>query len=133
MKKVNLYFIWVCLYVLCACLGLIPNPKGALHIFMTVLSILFFLPPLLLLLDAQRSEDKKTILFLRKLSIASLGLTVLLLIANIATFMASEVLGDLLYYTLVFVSVPMVCSGHYSLSLFLWAYLLFSTWKKKVN
>lgn len=133
MKKTTFYSIWAGLYVLCGGLSLIPAPAGALRVVMTLLSLLFFLPPLFLLLDARRSGDAKTMKLLRLLSILSLSLTFLLLIANIAAVLAPQVLGNILYSILIFVSVPMVCSGHYVLSLFLWACLLLCTLLKKTT
>ena len=48
-------------------------------------------------------------------------------VANIAAVNASEKVGLVLYRILNFVSVPMLCSRHYVLSMFLWAFLLFAT------
>lgn len=135
MKNTVLCTIWAGLFVLCAVLGLIPAPTGLLQVLMTCLSVLFFLPPCLLLVQAFRTGDRKTIALLRKLSLLSLGLTLLLLLVNILAVLGSEGLGTVLYYILALVSVPMVCSGHYVLSLFLWACLLVATLsaKKKVS
>lgn len=134
MKNTTLYYIWAGLYLLCGALSLIPTPSGALRVFMTLLSVAFFAPGILLLINARRSGDEKTVKQLRLLSILSLGLTLLLLIFNILSVTGSETLGNVLYYILMLVSVPMVCSGHYVLSLFLWACILVCTLpKKKIN
>ena len=130
MKKATLYYIWAAMAVLCALFGLIPAPSGALAATMTVLSLLFFVPPALLLVEAYKTGDRKTLKRLRLLSGLSLLLTVVLFIANILSMAASEAVGNVLYFLLSIVSVPMVCSGHWVLSLFLWACLLFCTWKK---
>ena len=131
MKKTALFSIWVGLYILCALLGLLPSPKGALQAVMTVLSVLFFLPPALLFFDARKTGDTKTLKLLRLLSAISLGGTVLLFILNILAVIWPEAVGNVLYVLLNFVSTPMVCSGHYALSLFLWACLLLCTLPKK--
>ena len=52
------------------------------------------------------------------------GLTLALLVANFTTALSSEVLGTVVYYVLTIVSAPMICSGHWAMSLFLWACLL---------
>lgn len=131
MKKTALYCIWIGLYILCALLGLLPNPTGALAIVMTVLSLAFFLPPALLFIDARNAGDKKTTKLLRLISGISLGATVLLFIGNICAVAWPEAAGTVLHIILNFVSVPMFCSGHYALSLFLWACLLLCTLTRK--
>ena len=42
----------------------------------------------------------------------------------------SEALGNVLHYILVVVSSPMIASGHWALSLFLWACLLMVSLKQ---
>ena len=120
MSKKNLFALWGGLFVLCAGLGMIPEPRGGLKALMTVLSLVFFLPPALLL----RQRDRQTLKILRNFAIASLGLTVLGLMANFMSLMAPEAVGNVLYGMLVIVSTPMVCSGYWLLSLFCWALLL---------
>lgn len=127
MKNKVLYIMWGLMYLLCAFMGLIVPRSSGQAAAMTVLSVVFFLPPLLLLLHAWRHQQKQVVSTLRWLSIASLGATLLVLLLNILSVNASETVGQLLYGVLVFVSSPMVCSQHYALSLFLWACLLFAT------
>ena len=123
MKPKILFALWAFLFILCAGLGFIPEPEGPLRILCTASSVLSFLPPALLLYDGQ----KDTVRLIRNLSALSLGLTVVLLILNFLTAFGSEVLGQVLYYTLIIVSSPMICSGHWALSLFLWACLLMAS------
>ena len=130
MKNSTLYCIWGGLYALCFGLSLISAPSGVLQVVMTILSIAFFAPPAYLLVKAYREQDTKTLKTVRLLSILSLGLTFLLFLLNILSMAGSETLGNILYYILVFLSVPMVCCGSYALSLFLWACVLFSTFFK---
>ena len=127
MKKRILYIAWGILYALCAGLGHITQPTDAQSVALTLLSLVFFVPGAILLADALRSSDRKTLLVLRWISGASLGLTLLMLVANVFSVLGSEVLGAVLYELLIFVSVPMVCSQHWVLSLFLWACLFFAT------
>lgn len=124
MSKKFLFPLWGCLFILCAGCGFIPEPAGLLGALLTGLSLLFFLPPALLLYGSQKSGDKDVPKLIRNLSALSLGLTLVLLIGNFFTAFAPEFAGDVLYYTLVTVSSPMICSGHWALSLFLWACLL---------
>jgi hypothetical protein len=127
MKKRILYIVWGLLYALCAGLGHVSQPGDVQSIAMTLISLLFFVPPAILLIDALRSDDRKTLLQLRLISIVSLVLTFILLILNVGSMLASEIWGTVLHEMLIFVSVPMICSRYWILSLFLWALLLFIT------
>ena len=62
-----------------------------------------------------------------RLSALSLGLTLLALILNLLSALGSATLGNVLYGILIVVSSPMVCSGFWALSLFLWACLLLTS------
>lgn len=127
MKKIILYGIWLVLYALCASLSHIAEPAGAQAAAMTLISLLFFVPGVLLLIDGLRNNDAKTLAQLRWISGASLGLTLVLLVVNILSVMNSKTAGNVLNEILIFVSVPMVSSQHWLLSMFLWALLLFTT------
>lgn len=127
MKKTILYCIWAFFYLLCGFISNIRITTDAQSAALTILSLIFFIPGGILLVDALRGGDKKTLKILRWISGLSLGLTLVTIIANIASVNATEAVGNVLHQVLIFVSVPMVCSQHYVLSLFLWACLLFAT------
>ena len=124
MNKKVLTILWGGLFIVCAGLGFIPEPEKSLQVAMTALSLLFFLPPALLLYGAGKKQDRDTVLLIRNLAALSLGLTMVLLILNFLTVLSSETLGMILHYVLTVVSCPMICSGRWVLSLFLWACLL---------
>ena len=126
MNKKTLLVLWGVLFVLCAGLGFIPEPQGFLKGLMTALAVLFFLPPAWLLYRG----DRETVLLIRNLSALSLGVTLVTLILNFVLAVSSEFLGNVLHYVLVVVSAPMICSGYWVLSLFLWACLLMASLKK---
>ena len=130
MNQKILSALWGGLFIVCAGLGFIPEPEGSLQILLTVLSLLFFLPPALLLYHAVRKQDKASIQLIRNLAGLSLVLTVVLLILNFLTGFTSEILGQILHYVLTIVSCPMICSGHWVMSLFLWACLLTASQKQ---
>ena len=130
MKNQYLFALWGALFILCAGLGFIPEPAGALRILLTGLSVLFFLPPAVLVWKGYRKQNRRQLALVRDLSIVSLSLSVLLLIANFLSAFHSELLGNILHGVLVVVSSPMICSGHWALSLFLWACLLIGSLKK---
>ena len=127
MKSQFLYALWGALFILCAGLGFIPEPAGVLRVLLTGLSILFFLPPAVLVWNGRWEKDRQTLMLVRNLSIVSLGLSVGLIIANFLMAFRSELLGDILHGVLVVVSSPMICSGHWAMSLFFWACLLISS------
>ena len=124
MNKKVMFALWGGFFILCAGLGFIPEPAGFLKGLMTVLAVVFFLPGGLLLADAKRKRDRRMAALIRNLSAASLGLTLLTLVANFLSLGAGDAVGDGLYAVLVIVSSPMICSGYWLLSLFLWACLL---------
>ena len=49
MKKSTLLLIWGILYIICAGLGFIPEPQGMVRAMLFLVSLLFFLPPAVLL------------------------------------------------------------------------------------
>ncbi|MBR2407155.1 MAG: hypothetical protein IKB04_08995 [Clostridia bacterium] len=135
MKKTFLYWLWGFFYLLCAFISNVQSPTEAQSAALTCLSIFFFIPPGILLFDALKKKEEKTLSLLRRLSILSLTLTAAALMANIAAVNAGDTWGTVLHQVLIFASVPMVCSQHYVLSMFLWGCLLFATmpklWQKK--
>ena len=132
MKKWILYGIWGCLYVLCAVSGfLVTDPSSRQQWALFLLSLLFFAPPALLLVDAYRFKEQKTFLLLRWISGLSLALTLVLLVTNLLSALGSEALGTAVYHILVLVSVPMICSQRWFFILFLWACVFFATLGQK--
>jgi hypothetical protein len=124
MKPKNLFALWGGLFVLCAALGFVNTASTALQVLMTVLSIAFFLPGALLLRLSKETGNREIALLVRNLSAASLILTAVLLIANFLSVFAPKLLGDILHGMLIVVSAPMICSGYWALSMFLWACLM---------
>lgn len=124
MKPKTLFALWGGLFVLCAALGFVNTASTALQVLMTVLSIAFFLPGALLLRLSKETGNREIALLVRNLSAASLILTAVLLIANFLSALAPKLLGDILHSMLIVVSAPMICSGYWALSMFLWAFLM---------
>ena len=130
MNKKVITALWGGLFIVCAGLGFIPEPEGTIRILLTILSLLFFLPPAWLLYDAGKRQDKAGLQLIRNLSALSLGLTLGLLILNFLVAFGAEAAGTMLYVMLVIVSSPMVCSGYWALSLFFWACLLMASLRR---
>ncbi len=124
MKRQKLYLCWGGCFALCAGLGCIPNPEGLLKAVMVLLSVLFFLPPTLLLVRGIREKNRSEVLLIRRIALLSLGVTLALLVANVLTARGAKAVGDFFYYLLVILSAPMVCGQYWVLSLFLWGCLL---------
>lgn len=127
MNVTTLYALWGGMFIVCAGLGFIPDPTGPVRGLLTAVSLAFFVPPALILRRSARTADPVPAKLVRNLSALSLALTLVLLVLNFLSALRSETLGDLLYWILVIVSSPMVCSGYWALSLFLWACLLMSS------
>ena len=128
MTRKMLFALWGGLFILCAGLGFIPgfseNVGAGGRGVLTALSVLFFVPPALLLYTAAKGKDLRTLKLVRGFAAVSLGLTLLTLILNVLSAMGTVALGNVLFGVLIVVSCPMVCSGYWALSLFLWACLL---------
>ena len=125
MNKTSYFALWAGLFILCAGLGFIPEPQGALKWLLVALSVGFFVPPFLLVDRAGKENDRMALELTRNLAAVSLLLTVAAIIANFFTVMGSDALGNALYAVLVIVSTPMICGQYWVLSLFLWACLLY--------
>lgn len=129
-QKKILYIVWAVLY--CACFGFsfVTNPTPGEKAFLIGLSVVFFIPPFWLWFLARKENHRKTIKILRWISICSLALTLLLIIANIVSVLGSPLLGRVLHILLRLVSVPLETSHTWALSLYFWAILMVLTLPK---
>lgn len=126
MNKKALFALWGGFYALCAGLGFIPAPEGAVKILLVVLAAGSFIPPLMLVYGYNTKKDRQTLLLIRNLSALWLVLTTLLIVLNFMSATAPTNLGNLLYSVLVIVSSPMICGQYWVMSLFGWAYVMFA-------
>lgn len=124
MKKILLYIVWGCMAALCIGLGTLEATELLLQIPLTVLAVMFFVPGGILLYDAITEHDRKEVLRIRWISIVSLSLTLVTMIAFILTAAVGAAAADILYDILILVSCPMICGQYWLISLFLWACLL---------
>lgn len=130
MKKSTLLLIWGILYIICAGLGFIPEPQGMVRAMLFLVSLLFFLPPAVLLYRGKTQGDRDAVRLVRWSSAASLGLMLIGLCGNILAALGGDELGDIMHILLGLVSAPMFCSNFWVMPLFLWAVLLISSFKK---
>lgn len=124
MKKKILTGLWLFLFILCSSLGFIRDATGIGKYLLWFLSVIFFLPGAILLYDAYRQKDRKVILWIRGISITSLLLTMIFLVASIASFNSAQAVGDTLEAILTVVGCPIMSSPFWFVSLFLWACLM---------
>ena len=124
MTKRMLYTIWGALFVLCAGLGFIPAPKGTAYWCLFFLSLIFFVPPTILLTKAIKGGDRREVKRIFWICIASLVATVVTLALNFLSVYTTEAAGIAIHYVLIVVSTPMICGRIWVASLFLWGCLL---------
>ena len=135
MKKLSykmLYIAWAILFALTAMLGfLFPEAEGApARIALLVTAAVFFLPPGLILRKSRKEGKRFHGWLIGFLSMASIVLTVVLLVLNLMSPLWEARVGIALNAALVIVSAPMVCSNFYALPLFLWGVLLVASFRK---
>ena len=127
-----LSFSWAGLFALCAWLGTVQPVNAVAKISLSLIAILFFVPGALLLYNGLTENNRRLVLTVRYISLASLVLTTLSFILTI--MLVSKAVGAFLisYYVLLLVSSPLFC-GRYVLwlILFLWAFLLIASFYKK--
>lgn len=125
--------VWGALYILCAALGFVTNATGGLKFALVLLSVLCFLPGAMLLAEGYRKGNRKTVMAVRWICLASLVLTVVLLVVFfLCAAFASEAVVDAVFVLLSLFSTPMMCAQYWVLSLFLWGCLLSATFLKKL-
>ena len=136
MKKLTykaLYIAWAAMFLLTAVLGLaFPAVEaGALRWMLTALSVLFFLPPWLVVVKAKSEAHPWHLRMVRTLGLLSVVLTLLMLCLNLRSVGLGEFAGMALNAALTVISAPLVCSNFFALPLFLWGMLIMGTFGKK--
>ena len=130
MKEKLLYLNWVCLYVMCVGFGTIVQRSVAGHIILMLLSLIFFVPGIILVYDGLKNGNKKMLRRVRIISLTSLFLTLSTIILNILLVRASEAVGNALNDILIVVSAPMFCCYWRGIGPFLWACLFISSFPR---
>lgn len=130
MKQKYYWISWLCLYVVCLLAGFITNASGFGKVLLIIISLGFFVPGGLLLYDALRRQNRKTLLRIRIISLSVLALTVLFFIANLLSVFSSDTVGTVLHYILAIVSVPLFAIQYWLAGLFLWSCLFIGTFLK---
>ena len=130
MKKYKVsvtYGVWIAMYILAVLLSLANHVQGAGLILMQIYSVVFFIPGAILAVGGLKARDLRQLKRLRIISALSLGLTLVLLVANFLSVGGSAQLGRILNSFLILVSAPMLICFNWAISLFLWACLLMVT------
>ena len=126
-KEAVLYGIWAAMYVAAVLLSLVNHAQGVGLVLIQIYSVAFFIPGAILAVKALKEKNKTQLKRLRVISILSLALTVVLLVANFLSVGGSAQLGRILNSFLILVSAPMLICFNWAVSLFLWACLLMVT------
>ena len=124
MTNLFLFIAWCVLYVLCAGLGCIAAPTGLIYGLCILASLLFFVPPAILLHRAIKTGDQRTVKHIVRISVIWLIVTPMMIICNFLSVGASALAGTILYYLMIVATSPMICGQIWVLSIFLWACLL---------
>ena len=127
MKKRVLSVLWAVAYGICLLVGFLPNLTGFWKIAAVFFGLLFFVPPILVLVQGRKEKSRKTLLALRLISMASLILSLLLLVLNFFSVYFSTQAGLWLHVLLGIFACPILCINNFFFSMFLWACLLFAT------
>ena len=126
-KPAKLWIAWGCLYLLCAACAFISVAPGFLYGLFIAFSIGFFIPGGMLLHHGITRNQPRLVKTVRIISIVSLSLTLLMIVLNFLTARDSAAVGTVMYWLLILVSTPMVCSQVWVISLFGWACLLMAS------
>ena len=135
MSNVYLSIIWGAFYIACAGLGFIAAPEGFVYGLCVVMSIVFFIPPSVLLYRAVRAGDRKMLRWIRNISLVWLLTAMVMIILNILSVIATKLTGLVLYYMMVILTAPMISGQAWVIALFGWACLLVVSWQqlRKIN
>ena len=112
------------LYGVTAALGFVSQPGKVLYFCMILLSLAFFVPGALLVYEAVSRKDYDLLKIIRNICLVSLSSTMVVLVLNFLSYEASPAAGMVLYWILILVSAPMICSQLWVVPLFCWACLL---------
>ena len=128
-----LYILWAAMFALTAVLGfLFPEVESSAGRTALVLtSALFFVPPWLILARAKAAGEIHHVRLVRYIALASVLLTLVLLVVNLRSAGLGEAMGAALNAALIVVSAPMVCSNFFVLPIFLWGTLIMGSFTKK--
>ena len=126
-KTKKMWLAWGAMYLLCTGLSFIPQPSTGLSGLLLLLSLGFFVPPVMLSVYGLKEKNRKLLKILRNVSLLSLSLTLLLIVLNFLTVEASAAWGTALYWLLILVSCPMVCAQVWVVGLFGWAVVLMAS------
>ncbi len=130
MKKWLLYSAWALMFVICAALGFIPEPKGTLYAILFIFALIFFVPPIILTYQSIKNGDIPELKRIRVICLIWLVLTLIMLGLNFLSVGFTAAAGRYVYWLLIIASTPMVCGQVWVVSIFLWGCLLSASWQE---
>lgn len=123
----KLWLLWGVMYLLCAVCSFTKAGQGdSIGVLLMLLGMAFFVPPALLIAYSVKKKRMKQLKYIRNLSIASLVLTLVMIILFFATANAGA-LGTVVTWILAILSVPMMCGQIWLIGIFGWSCLLMTT------
>lgn len=126
-----LFCLWGAFYILNVGLGFISATNIIVKIAMIIVALATFVPGVLLLIQGFQKKNRKLIRTIRWISLGSLGLTTLCLVALLlCTAFAAQTAALIVSILLCIVSAPMFSGQYWIISLFAWAALLSATFLK---
>ena len=130
MKYKYLYMMWAGMYLLCAVLGFLPDPQGLVYWLLFFISMLFFVPPVWILVQAIRQKNRRQVKAVLVISISWLILTLCLLVVNFLSVTATQAVGTAMHYLLTALASPMICSQVWVVPMFAFGCLLTASWQQ---
>ena len=125
------YLLWAALFGVTAYMGFLPVPEAkAQEVLFMVMAGIVFMPPWMILIRANREDNRRHKIIVRNLCLASIAGTTVLMALNVMSANWSEQVGNALHAALVIVSNPMICGQNYLLSLMMWGILLMASVSK---
>ena len=121
MSNKALSAIWGGFYALCLAMSFFGDTPGAQYGALMLLGLLFFVPGGILLYRGVKRDNKLIVSRIFWLSIASLSLTLFMLIITFLTVNEPAEVGLAVHILLAAVSVPMICTQVWVISWFGWA------------
>ena len=124
MKTKRYWLCWLYLYVLCAVLSFLPEPEGFLWWLMLVIGLVFFVPGVVLVYQADVRDRLNVVKQVKKVSIIALVVDVFLICINIASSLLPAAWGLVFQWILNIFASPMGCGQNPALTMFGWAFIM---------
>lgn len=124
MKTKQYWLWWLYLYIFCAVLSFLPEPNGFFKWVFLLLGLVFFVPGIVLVHQADIRDRLQVVKLVKKVSIIALIVDVFMICINIASTLLPDVWGTVLQWMLYVLASPMGCGQSPALTMFGWAFIM---------